>query len=187
MSAMPTVSNSKAFTLFELLIVVLLISILYGVFVHKLTRAPQNKTDKLTLMNLKSFLLNIPHKKEIDVICLQPCKKCNIYIDGKKGKSDAFSLFKSTPKVYFPDNFGQLEAISFLPLIDKNRAVNSVCFKYSLFNNKSSSYFVVEDDSKYYLFDPYMKDVKMTKSFSDVTAFFDNSKLLPNDRSDYDH
>ena len=187
MSPMPTVSNSKAFTLFELLIVVLLISILYGVFVHKLSRAPQAKTDQLTLMNLKSFLLNIPFKRKIEVLCLEPCKECNIYIDGKKAKSDAFSLFKSSPNIYLPDNFGQVRTISFLPIIDKKGAINNVCFKFSLFNNKSSSYYALEDDSKYYLFDSYMKDVKKTKSFSDVTSFFDNSKLLPNDRRDYDH
>jgi prepilin-type N-terminal cleavage/methylation domain-containing protein len=184
---MPTVSNSKAFTLFELLIVVLLISVLYGIFVHKLTRAPQAKTDQLTLMNLKSFLLKIPFKRKIEVLCLEPCKECNIYIDGKKAKSDSFSLFKSIPNIYSLDKFGQARTISFLPLIDKNGAMNNVCFKYSLLNNKSSSYYALEDDGKYYLFDPYMKDVKMTKSFSDVSLFFDDSKLLPSDRRDYEH
>ncbi len=187
MSPMPTVSNSKAFTLFELLIVVLLISILYGIFVHKLSKPPQEKTDQLNLVNLKSFLLDIPYKKKIEVICLEPCKECNIYIDNKKTKNDAFSLFKSHPNIYFPDTFGQVRTISFLPILDKKDAINNVCFKYSLFNNKSSSHYVVEDDGIYYLFDPYMKKVQTSKSFSDVTSFFDNSKLLPSDRSDYDH
>ncbi len=185
MSPMPTVSNSKAFTLFELLIVVVLISILYGVFVHKLSRPKQSKTDQLTLMNLKSFLLDIPFKRKIEVICLEPCKECNIYIDNKKSKSDAFSLFKSVPNVYFPDNFGQLKTVNFLAQVDKNDAINNVCFKYTLLNNKSGSYYALEDDGDYYLFDPYMKKVKKTTSFSDVNSFFDKSKLLPSDSRDY--
>ena len=184
---MPTVSSSKAFTLFELLIVVLLIGILYGVFVHKLSRPPVANTDKLTLKNIKTFLADLPYKRKAEIICLEPCKTCNVYIDGKKTKESEFSLFKTAPNVYFPDNFGQIRTISFLPIIDKNGAINNVCFKFSLFNNKSSSHFAVESEDKYYLFDPYMKNVKVSKSFSDVTAFFDNSTLLPRDKRDYDH
>jgi prepilin-type N-terminal cleavage/methylation domain-containing protein len=184
---MPTVLNSKAFTLFELLIVVLLIAILYGVFVHKLSRPKQADLDKLTLTNMKSFLSDLPFKNRAEVICLEPCKECFVYLDGKKTILEPVQLFKSTPKVYFPDNFGQVRTISFLPILDKNSAINDVCFKFSLFSNKSSSHFVIEDDKKYYLFDPYMNPVKVTNSFSDVTAFFDNSSLLPSERRDYDH
>jgi prepilin-type N-terminal cleavage/methylation domain-containing protein len=183
---MPTVSNSKAFTLFELLIVVVLIAILYGIFVHKLTRPPEKKTEQLTLVNLKKFLMDIPFKKKIEVVCLEPCKECNIYIDGKKSKSDSFSLFKKNPNIYFPDKFGQLNTIRFVPKLDKKGSINNVCFKFSLFNNKSSSHFAVEDDGKYYLFDPYMRDVEITKSYSDVSKFFDKTELLPSDTRDYD-
>lgn len=184
---MPTASNSRAFTLFELLIVVLLIGILYGVFVHKLTRPPVANSDKLTLKNIKSFLSDFSFKRKAEIICLEPCKTCNVYLDGKKAKTDEFSLFKSAPNVYFPDNFGQVRTISFLPISDKNGAINNVCFKFSLFNNKSSSHFAVESEGKYYLFNPYMKNVKESKSFSDLSAFFDNSTLLPSDKRDYDH
>ncbi|MEA3523357.1 MAG: prepilin-type N-terminal cleavage/methylation domain-containing protein [Campylobacterota bacterium] len=184
---MPTVSNSRAFTLFELLIVVLLIGILYGVFVHKLTKPPLANTDKLTLKNIKTFLADLPYKRKAEIICLEPCKECHVYLDGKKADEKGFSLFTSSPNIYFPDTFGQIRTITFLPLIDKNHAINNVCFKFSLFNNKSSSHYAVENDEKYYLFDPYMKPVAVSKSFSDVTAFFDNSELLPSDTRDYDH
>ncbi len=184
---MPTVLSSKAFTLFELLIVVLLIGILYGIFVHKLSKPPQADTDKLTLINIKNFLSDLPYKRKAEIICLEPCKECHIYLDGKKADDEGFSLFKTSPNIYFPDNFGQVRTISFLPIIDKNNAINNVCFKFSLFNNKSSSHYGVEDNEKFYLFDPYMKPVEITTSFSDMTVFFDNSKLLPSDTRDYDH
>lgn len=184
---MPTVSNSKAFTLFELLIVVVLISILYGVFVHKLSRPKKQETDKLTLINLKSFLSDIPFKHKAEVICLEPCQECYLYLDGKKADEKGFPLFKKAPQVYFPDRYGQINTVSFLPIMDKNSALHDVCFKFSLFNNKSSSYYAVQEDKKYYLMDPYMQGVKMTHSFSDVTAFFDKTKLLPSDERDYNH
>ncbi len=182
---MPTVSSSRAFTLFELLLVVVLISIMYGIFVHKLTRPPQSDTDKLTLLTLKEFLGTFPFKRKAEAICLEPCSECHLYFDGKQADDEGFKLFKSHPNVYRPDRFGQLRTIDFLPMMDAQETLQNVCFVYTLYANGSGSHYAVEDDKNYYLFDPYMYPTHMTKSFSEVTEFFDNSKKLPNDESDF--
>ncbi len=186
-SRMPTVSSNKAFTLFELLLVITLIAVLYGVFVHKLSRPSTSKVGSLSLTTLKPFMLELPFKKKAELICMEPCQECHIYLDGKPATEEAIKLFKDTPKVYVPDRFGQMRTIDFLPMINTDQTLDNVCFKYEVFNNKSSSYYVVESQKKYYLFDPYMNPVRVTESFSEATAFFDKSKLLPMEKRDYDH
>ncbi len=185
---MPTASSSsKGFSLFELLLVVVLISVLYGVFVHKLS-TPKNKIDDaLTLKNLTSYLSTLEFRRKVEVICLEPCSSCDLYIDGKKANEEGFKLFKSSPKVYFPDRFGQVRPIDFLPMLSPEGSLSQVCFHYTLRANGSGSHFALEDGKDYYLFNPYMYPVQVVKSFADVSAFFDNSKKLPNDKRDYAH
>jgi prepilin-type N-terminal cleavage/methylation domain-containing protein len=183
---MPSVSSSKrAFTLFELLIVIILISIIYGVFVHKLTRKPTIEDAQLSLKTLKKELQKLPFRKKAEFICVEPCDKCYIYLDEKIVKQDPIALFKESPKVYYPDSFGQIRTVDFLPLELQENELSSVCFRYEIFSNGSSSHYVVEYKSKYYLFDPYMYDVNIKESLSDASSFFDVSKLLPTSTQDY--
>lgn len=183
---MPSVSSSKrAFTLFELLLVVVLISIIYGVFVHKLTKKSTASDLKFSLSTIKQDLQTIPFKKKLEFICIEPCEECYIYVDKHLIKQDPIKLFKESPKVYRPDSFGQIQNIEFLPIEIKENELSNVCFRYELFGNGSSSHYAVEYGSKYYLFDPYMYDVKEAESLSDVSIFFDVSKLLPTSQQDY--
>lgn len=184
---MPTASSSRGFSLFELLLVVVLISVLYGVFVHKLSTPKERQEERLTLENLQSFLSTLEFKRKAEVICLEPCSTCDLYLDGKKASEEGFKLFQATPKVYFPDRFGEVRPIDFLPMRTDERTLSDVCFRYILHANRSGSHFALEDGKKFYLFDPYMYPVQVVQSFSDVTAFFDNTQKLPNDERDYVH
>ena len=178
-------SNKRAFTLFELLLVVVLIATIYGIFVHKLSRKSTIGDTPLSLKTLKKELQKLSFKKKVELICIEPCEACYIFIDNHQLKGDPLKLFKMSPKVYKPDNFGQVQSIEFLPIELKTDELSSVCFKYELYSNGSSSHYAVEYDSKYYLFDSYMYDVKEADSLSDASSFFDVTKLLPTSQQDY--
>jgi prepilin-type N-terminal cleavage/methylation domain-containing protein len=184
---MPSVkSNKRAFTLFELLLVVVLIAVIYGIFVHKLSRTSETANlDKLSLSNLKKELSNLPFYDKAELICLEPCESCEIYLDDKPIKQEVISLFKVSPNVYKNNRFGQMEHVRFMPIAIKENELRDVCFRYTLYRNGSGSHIAVEHNSKYYLFDPVKYSVQVTSSISDVERFFDVSELLPTSTQDY--
>jgi prepilin-type N-terminal cleavage/methylation domain-containing protein len=182
---MHNVPNSKGFTLFELLIVIVIIGLIYGLFVSNL----QNKevdSDAITLLSMKKTLLNQPFKRQSDIICFEPCQECFIYNDSQKSESEAFSLFNAPPKVYVKDQYDRLELQQFLPFKSEGEQFKDVCFRFTLFNNKSSSHFIVENEKKFYLFHPYMADVQELQTLPEAEKLFSDKTLLPKDSRDYD-
>ncbi len=184
---MPSVLSSKrGFTLFELLLVVLLIGIIYGIFVHKLSQKDkQADADRIDLLTLKPFLQKFVSTKKAVLRCFTPCETCYVYRDGKQVKDLEIPLFKSIPKVYKHDAFGQMNAIEFTAIEGKKREIKDVCFEYSLFENQSSSHYLVEYKENFYLFHPYTKPVEVFESMSAANAAFDTSALLPTEQRSY--
>ncbi len=185
---MLSVSNSKkGFTLFELILVVLLIGIIYGIFVHKLSQKDKKESaEGIVLETLKPFLESFEPTDKAELRCFTPCETCYVFRDGKQVEDLELPLFKSTPNVYENDAFGQLQRIEFMPIEEKkSKAIKDVCFEYTLYQNHSSSNYIVEYAKKYYLFEAYLKPVSVFESLSEATAAFDIAPLLPTERRNY--
>ncbi len=75
----------KAFTLIELMIVIVIIGVVYTLAISKI-KAPMKKiTQKPTLLTLKSYLLGFMQDgKRVSLVCDDVCKECTIYRDNKK-------------------------------------------------------------------------------------------------------
>ena len=185
---MPTAPKSRhGFTLLELLLVVLLIAILYGVFINRLQqRSPQDAAEKVTLQTLKETLSLFPAAQERELICTEPCRTCTVYLDGKAQKETAIPLFETAPTVWKTDRYGQWQAWEFTPLFDENQSSKPVCFRYRLARNGSgSSYIVQTDDKHFYVFKPYLEPVRLVASLPEAEKMLDISALLPMERRDY--
>ena len=178
---MKTVSKSS-FTLFELLIVILIISIIYGIFIERLGSKDRAVKEK-GLERVKEFLSSYDFNESAALKCLDECKRCFVYIDGKKVE-EVPSFFKSEPKVYDYDIHGMLSLVHFLPVF-KDQNPQDVCFEYDLFPNGSGSSYLVEYDKKYYIFYAYMHPVKVVSSLNEAQKFFDPSQWIPTDSSEY--
>lgn len=93
----------QAFSLFELLIVIILISLLYSIFVPKLS-FEQKQNTQITIMTLKSYLLNQTFEEELTFSCLEDNLECYVHADGKLLTSKTIKgLFKTIPDVYSYD------------------------------------------------------------------------------------
>ncbi len=185
---MPTAStNRHAFTLLELLIVVVLIATLYGVFINRMSQSSaRESTDGITLKTLQKRLGEFPAGMKREIVCTRPCKACRIYLNGTPLKEGRFSLFDAPPTVFSRDRFGQLRPVTFMPLRDEEGVSREVCFRYELFRNGSGSSYVVQTDEKhYYIYKPYLFPVRVVASLSEAQKAFDTEALLPTERRNY--
>lgn len=187
----PTVSNSKAaFTFTELIVVILLIGVLYGVFLDRLQQSmgPKHKdADKVTLTNLKDELLRYGARESREVICDDnPCSECRLYVDGTLRDGVTYKLFEEEPTAYERDRYGQFRRIRFLPRYDEDKGIVKVCFRFKVFDNDSSSFFAVQtDDQSYLLFRPWNAPVTTHATLTGVEEALDTQALLPTERRHY--
>ncbi|NWF65843.1 MAG: prepilin-type N-terminal cleavage/methylation domain-containing protein [Campylobacterales bacterium] len=166
--------KKKAFTLFELLIVIFIISLVYALFIQNLNTKPQ--TDTLTIEKLRDFLLaNYYDKNKVSVICFEESKKCKVFINDKDTK-DEFILFDEDVNVYYL-NKNVLEKKRFFDFHVTNYDKEKVSFKFDLYPNKSSSEFILEYKQKYYLFDSYMHSTKVFDYIDDAKEYWIEQRL----------
>ena len=177
--------SRRGFTLIELMIVIALIGILYGVFVQKLRSKASSASQSVSLKTLKQALLKAPKNSLAEFVCLEPCEECLIYLDSKVGSDTKVPLLKSAPIVYEPDQYGVLQSIEFAPILSKDESIENVCFRFSLYPNGSTSNYVVEYQKKFYVYNPYDDEPTVVTTMAEANELFDNEKLLPMEQRDY--
>lgn len=92
----------KAFTLIELIIVIILISTTYFLVFSNSTFKMKEDEKKMTLSNLKEYLLNnFEFEKELSFLCIEENFSCYIKIDGILNKDFKITkFFKIKPNIY---------------------------------------------------------------------------------------
>lgn len=149
----------KAFSLFELIVVIILIGIIYAVFLPKLSTV-QKKNESLTLLNIKEYLLSLPYKNTLSLKCIEESYECYINIDGViKNDLTIKNLFKDKPEVYSYDK--ELERLEFARLELDTFEEFGVVFELSLNKDRKTQDVVVETTNGVYVFNSlYLKPVK---------------------------
>lgn len=92
----------KSFTLIELIIVILIISITYLLIFSNVNFNTKNKEEKVTLYNLEDFLLkNFEFEKSLSFVCIEEKFTCFVKVDDKLQKDFKIEkFFKQKPDVY---------------------------------------------------------------------------------------
>jgi type II secretory pathway pseudopilin PulG len=183
--SMKSVLNKQAFTLFELIIVVILIGLIYGVFVDKLSTKPHER-NTITLSTIKESLEKFAFKKSARVVCNKECKQCYVYVDDTKVDT-SFELFTSEPTVYTLDETGRQKSLTFTPRFDKEGKIEETCFEYKIFKNGGADTYIVSHEDTFYVFKTLEKKPTLFTSMNEAVEFFDHKTLLPLLTSDYQH
>lgn len=177
--------NNKAFTLFELIIVVLLISIVYGVFVHKLST--QKQEDKpVSIENLRSWLGGFSFEKNAKIVCFKENLGCVLFLDANMQEGE-FKLFEDEIAVYELDETGRPKIISFDPYFNQNGKPQDVFFEFSLRKNGSGSSFIIDREGVFYVFQAISKTPQIFQTFEGAKEGYDHYELLPILTSDYQY
>lgn len=168
----------KAFTLFELLIVVLIISVLYGLFLQNLDF--RKDQESYGFKNLKEFLENFWEKgalrERLELICYDDCSVCNVFQNGEMIE-EGFETQGAIRAYEFTEN-DILEDVMY-ENIEIGRDSFDVCFRYSLYPNGSGDQIVAEYQEQVYLFQPYFESTTMYETlFEAKDALSDQRRKL---------
>ena len=148
----------KAFSLIELLIVILIIGVVYTISVGNFEKVKDNST-KLSLKNLKEYLQDLPHEKSAELMCLDDCSKCEVLLDAEKFKELDNFLDKSLRSYRYDFSHGMVE-------IQKD---DDVCFSYSIDKKGLGQQVIVEFQEQFYDFSTYLSPVSIYNSLEEAT------------------
>lgn len=154
----------KAFSLIELLIVILIIGVVYTISVGNFEKVKE-QSKKLTLENVKEYLQSLEYENSAKLLCSDECSECEVIIDGKKYKELDDFLDKSIKSYRYDFSYGMVE-------IEKN---DDLCFSYSIDKKGIGQQVIVEYKQLFYDFSTYLSPVTVYKSLQEVT---DNKEKL---------
>jgi len=153
----------RGFTLFELMMVVVIVGIVYALVAVRFSQSNQIET---TLSDLPKTLKDRVFYKSVEVICIDDdAKECKVYLDGNLSKI-SLQLFKKKPVTYklMPDE--TLKEVEFYPIMNKEQEPVFVYFRYKITKNGAGDEIVVDDGKGALLMFAYAKP----KRFDDVES-----------------
>lgn len=167
----------NAFTLVELIIVVLLLFTTMYFFVFSNSNFDVKKRDNIfSLDSLKENLLKIDFNENISLVCIEDNFDCFIEIDGKiKKDTKITNVFNTKPEVYeFNANQIQVDFVA----IKIDDIDYDVVFKYEINRDFKVKELILDTlEDKVYVYNSIYNKAKVYESISDAFEVFEKNKL----------
>ena len=157
----------KAFSLIELLIVILIIGVVYTLSIGNLQKMGDDSNDKLTLENLKEYLQGFDHDRSVKLLCLDDCLECNIFVDGKKVKG-IDSFLDSSVKIYRYEFYAGIHEKSQEVYFTTEDVEEDVCFSYAVDKKGVGNQVIVEFKNRVYDFSTYLSSTPIYNSLDEA-------------------
>lgn len=167
----------KAFTLIELIIVIILISISYYLIFSSSNFKIENENNNVSLKNIKKYLIkNFEFGNELSIVCIDENLVCYIKIDGIVNEDIKIeNLFQNKPNVY---EYKKEEEIIDYESIDIDNISQDVFFELKINNDYKTNELVVDTiNEKVYLFNSIFNEVKIYSSLQEVFETFNTNQL----------
>ncbi|MEA3314874.1 MAG: hypothetical protein U9Q30_03335 [Campylobacterota bacterium] len=162
-----------AFTLFEIMIVIIITIVLYSFAINSFTKKSNSLDDKVTLLNLKEMLLKYDFDNIITIQCNNEDLSCMVFIDGTLQEDIKISnLFNDIPTIYKHNK--ELDKIEYPDLNLEDMQSYQIIFKYSCRDDRKCDEFIVEDTNKIYIFNDINMKPIVYNYISDVDDYFDS-------------
>ncbi len=173
---MALIRVKKGFTLIEFIVVILIISVTYILIFSSNSFSAKSEKDKLTLDNLKEFLLKkYDFKNEVSFLCIENNFSCFIKVDGKFDKDFRINnFFKQKPDVYQYDKKEKREEFSDLRVDNFNY---KVIFELKIDSDYKSNEFILDTlQNQVYVFNSIFTKPKVYKTLSDSYEIFEKNE-----------
>lgn len=169
--------SKKAFTLIEIVVSIVLVSILYMFAMNSFPKKNQKRDDKsISLETLKEDLLKFDFKRSITLKCIEDDLSCFVFLDGSKeplekkippflsAKPTVYKYNRAREKVEFPDL--ELGDIDYYHIVfEYHCKKNAICDEYIVQNS---------ENEKVYIFSNLQKKPVQLKYLNDVDQYFED-------------
>ena len=167
----------KAFTLIELIIVIILISISYFLVISNSSFKITNENKTISFINIKKYLLdNFEFQNELALVCINEKLACYVRIDGNIDEDLKIeNLFDTKPEVY---KYQKEEQVIDYDSIDINNISQDVIFELKINSDYKSNEVIVDTlNEKIYLFNAIFNEIKVYNSIQEVFETFNTNQL----------
>jgi len=174
-------ADRKAFSLIELLIVILIISIVYFLGFSSFEKQTE-KVQVLTPLNLKSTLIKSElFQKESTLICINDCKNCYLRaeINSPFQAYDQKIDLKGT-EAYTLDANNALQKMEYGRYKDKK-----ICLKLDFYNNGSSTQIILKQKGKVYFLPAFFGEAKEVDSIDEAKDLWLSDQKLVSNSGDF--
>ncbi len=152
---------------------VLIIGVVYTLAVSSFQKM-SDKTNQVTLLNLKVFLQSFQYEKDVKFLCLDDCSSCDILIDSEveeelKGVFDNF--LDDTIEVYRYDFYQGLQKITNEVYFNSEDVEEDVCFSYTVDKKGVGEQVFIKFKEKVYDYSSYIGQTPMYNSLEEAVSF----------------
>jgi prepilin-type N-terminal cleavage/methylation domain-containing protein len=172
----------KGFSLIELLIVILIISVVYFLGFSGFEKS-ENKPKALTPLNLKSTIMQSEgFHGEMTLICADKCQSCYM----RKGVNGAFQPYENKVdlkniEAYTVDHANTIQQLNYGRYKDKK-----ICLAINFYHNGSSTQIILKNEESIYFLPSFFEEPQKVDSLEDAKELWlKNSDLLSNNGDFY--
>ncbi|MEA2073474.1 MAG: type II secretion system protein [Campylobacterota bacterium] len=158
----------KAFSLIELMIVIMIIGVVYTLAVSKLKTVGEEKFTP-SFKNLKEYLISFTKDdaRSARLLCLDDCSECGVYVDGSK-VTTIESFFDESVEVYRYDTLQGIVESKKPVFFNEEDVQESVCFSFETSKNGVSQQMIVAYNEKVYDYTTYFEQTLVYDSLEDL-------------------
>ncbi|WP_207561977.1 prepilin-type N-terminal cleavage/methylation domain-containing protein [Sulfurimonas aquatica] len=160
----------KAFSLIELMIVIVIIGVVYTLAITKLKSVSEQKMSP-SLSNLKEYLLSYVKDdvSKVRLLCLDDCSECRVYVDDKKVES-LKSFFDESIEVYYYDALQGATEVKPRVFFNEEDVQESVCFSFDVGKNLVADQLIVVYEEKAYDYSSYFQKTIVYDSIEELVS-----------------
>jgi hypothetical protein len=174
---MSLIRVKKSFTLIELIIVILIISVTYFLIFSNVSFNTKNKEEKVTLYNLEDFLLrNFEFERSLSFVCIEDKFTCFVKVDDKLQKDFKIEkFFKQKPDVY--EYYKDEKRVEFKEL-RVNDFNYEVIFELKINSDYKINEFIIDTlDDEVFVFNSIFTKPKRYKTLRESYEVFELNKI----------
>lgn len=139
-------------TLFELLVVMMIIGIVYSIGLFSLKKEKVTAAT-MTISTIKSTLGAMEHSGEIRMVCDSPCRECQVYSSNDTVLAALHLSSQEAPVRYGFDHLGELKPLENI-VTRVGEELRQGCFEVSLRPDGTFTPLILKSKQTYYVYTP---------------------------------
>lgn len=156
----------RAFSLMELMLVVVIVGAVYGVTLSGMKRYGEASMD-LQLEDLAAFLSVGFPGEDVSLVCTDACQKCAVYI-GAEAVQEVESFLDATVETYRFDHRYGTQKVSWPPIFDEDGRDETVCFRYDRYRDGTASELLVAYQGRVVHYPSYFGEPQLYASLQEA-------------------